>query len=171
MWDAEKDDDASFERRVDSIVREIGQRGKLGMPEAVPPEPTPAPAPAPAVFRTIAPAAAPAPAPAPAPVPTPARIIAPAPAPAPVPSVAPAPALAPAPAPETRFSPSLQQDRQHQSLVIQPSNISTSGATAAGSFESMTAFLNAQQDKFVELLRVERDEATQQVRNTFSVRL
>jgi hypothetical protein len=33
------------------------------------------------------------------------------------------------------------------------------------------AFLNAQQDKFVELLRVERDEATQQVRNTFSVRL
>jgi hypothetical protein len=26
----------------------------------------------------------------------------------------------------------------------------------------MTAFLNAQQDKFVELLRVERDEATQQ---------
>ena len=58
MWDAEDDDDASFERRVDNIVREIGQRGKLGMPEAVPPEPTPAPAPAPAVFRTtISPAA------------------------------------------------------------------------------------------------------------------
>eukprot|EP01043_Picozoa_sp_COSAG02_P069994 COSAG02_NODE_12222_length_1577_cov_1.075051_1_plen_53_part_10 len=38
MWDAEKDDDAAFERRVDSVVREIGERGKLVMvSEAVPP--------------------------------------------------------------------------------------------------------------------------------------
>ena len=48
MWDAEKDDDAAFERRLDSVVREIGERGKLLMvSEAVPPfhEPSPAPAP------------------------------------------------------------------------------------------------------------------------------
>ena len=27
MWDAEKDDDSAFERRLDSVVREIGERG------------------------------------------------------------------------------------------------------------------------------------------------
>eukprot|EP01046_Picozoa_sp_COSAG06_P119432 COSAG06_NODE_66698_length_253_cov_2.000000_1_plen_49_part_01 len=37
MWDAEKDDDAAFERRLDTVVREIGERGKLLAPEAVPP--------------------------------------------------------------------------------------------------------------------------------------
>ncbi len=49
MWGAEEDDDASFERRVDNLVREIGERGKLMVAESVPPlrEPTPAPAPAP----------------------------------------------------------------------------------------------------------------------------
>ena len=46
MWDAEKDDAASFDRRLDSVVREVGDRGKPMMAEAVPPEPTPAPAPA-----------------------------------------------------------------------------------------------------------------------------
>ena len=55
MWDAEKDDDAAFERRVDGVVREIGERGKVSVPESVPPLsestsarlplPTPAPAP------------------------------------------------------------------------------------------------------------------------------
>ena len=37
MWDAEKDDEAAFERRVDGVVREIGDRGKLLVPESVPP--------------------------------------------------------------------------------------------------------------------------------------
>ena len=55
MWGAEKDDDAAFERRVDGVVREIGERGKVLVPESVPPlsdstparpaAPTPAPAP------------------------------------------------------------------------------------------------------------------------------
>ena len=36
FWDAEHDDDASFERRVDSLVREIGERGKI-MAEATNP--------------------------------------------------------------------------------------------------------------------------------------
>jgi hypothetical protein len=77
MWDAEKDDEATFERRVDGVVREIGERGKVVVPEAVPPlsksasaRPTPAPTPA----------------------------LAPAPAPAPAPTLAPAQALGPAPA-------------------------------------------------------------------------
>jgi hypothetical protein len=76
FWDADQDDDATFERRIDSLVREIGDRGKLWMmSEAVPPEPTPEPAPAP--IR--------APAPAPAPAPIQAAASAQAPAPAPVP--------------------------------------------------------------------------------------
>ena len=54
MWDAEKDDDAAFEKRLDNVVREIGDRGRLivAYHEAAAPlepfEPTPAPAPAPA---------------------------------------------------------------------------------------------------------------------------
>ena len=40
MWDVDKDDDAAFERRVDNVVREIGDRGKarqlLGSVPAVP---------------------------------------------------------------------------------------------------------------------------------------
>eukprot|EP01043_Picozoa_sp_COSAG02_P080370 COSAG02_NODE_19070_length_901_cov_17.715711_2_plen_174_part_01 len=77
MWDAENDDDAAFERRVDSVTREIGERGKLNVPESVPPvretAPTPAPAPAPAVALELAavPARAPALVPAPAPAPAP----------------------------------------------------------------------------------------------------
>ncbi len=64
MWDAEHDDDAAFERRVDSVTREIGERGKLKIPESVPPvretAPTPAPTPAVAPVPTRAPAPAPA---------------------------------------------------------------------------------------------------------------
>ena len=39
MWDAENDDDATFERRLGSVMREIGDRGKLitSVREAVPP--------------------------------------------------------------------------------------------------------------------------------------
>jgi hypothetical protein len=38
MWDAENDDDASFERRVDQVLREVGERGKPVVSESVPPE-------------------------------------------------------------------------------------------------------------------------------------
>ena len=65
-----EDDEALFETRMDALTREIGDRGKPGISEAVPPAPTPAkewaPTPAPA------PALAPAPTPAPAPRATPA---------------------------------------------------------------------------------------------------
>ena len=72
--DADRDDDAAFERRLDTVVREIGDRGKLVLPEAVTPfhEPTPAPAPAPK--RDLTPTAAPAPAPAAAAPVTPLRV-------------------------------------------------------------------------------------------------
>ena len=45
MWDAEDDDDAAFERRVDAVCREIGERGKLMTSEGVPPLRQPGPAP------------------------------------------------------------------------------------------------------------------------------
>ena len=67
MWDAENDDEAAFERRVDSVTREIGERGKLNVPESVPPVRETAPTPAPAPARAVAPAAALAPSRAPAP--------------------------------------------------------------------------------------------------------
>ena len=61
MWDAESDDDAAFERRLDSVTREIGDRGKVLLPEAVTPlrepAPTPAPAPVPSGAATSAAAA------------------------------------------------------------------------------------------------------------------
>ena len=63
FWDADEDDDAAFERRIDVVIREVGDRGKLRIPEATPPEPTPAPAPA----SSRGPAPAPAPASAPVP--------------------------------------------------------------------------------------------------------
>ena len=67
FWDADQVEDAAFEHRLDAVVREIGDRGKLMSPEAATPfhEPTPAPAPAPK--RAPAPAPAPAPAAAAAP--------------------------------------------------------------------------------------------------------
>ena len=67
FWDADQDEDAAFEGRLDAVVREIGDRGKLMLPEAVTrfDEPTPAPAPAPQRGLAPAPAAAAAAAPAP----------------------------------------------------------------------------------------------------------
>ena len=44
FYGAEHDDDAAFELRMDEVVREIGDRGRLVMPEAIPPEAAPAPA-------------------------------------------------------------------------------------------------------------------------------
>ena len=69
MWDAENDDEAAFERRVDSVTREIGERGKLNVQESVPPVREAAPTPAPAPARAVAPGVALAPSLAPAPAP------------------------------------------------------------------------------------------------------
>ncbi len=78
MWDAQKDDDATFERRVSGVVREIGERGKVLVPESLPPsqasevvtsEPAPARAPAPALLPAQPAVCATAPTPAPGPAP------------------------------------------------------------------------------------------------------
>jgi hypothetical protein len=68
FWDADQDDDAAFEKRIDGVCKEIGGRGRLKLSEAVPP---------------VAPAHAPPAAPAPLPAHAPAHVLAPAPAPAP----------------------------------------------------------------------------------------
>ena len=97
--------DAGFTQQMDTVVRDIGDRGKGGgraVSEGVPPA---AFAPA---RRAPPRASSPVPAPAPAPEPTPApRTPAPAPAPAPAPTPVPAGARA-APAPAPAFSPSMQ---------------------------------------------------------------
>jgi hypothetical protein len=95
MWDAETDDDAAFERRVDGVVREVGERGKVLVPESVPPLSESASA------QPVVPAPAPAPAPAVAPAPA-------APAPAPAQALGPAASksLAKAPATSRAVSPS-----------------------------------------------------------------
>eukprot|EP01046_Picozoa_sp_COSAG06_P028636 COSAG06_NODE_2595_length_6614_cov_51.209159_3_plen_337_part_00 len=143
MWDAEKDDDAAFERRLDSVVREIGERGKLAMvSEAVPPfhEPSPAPAPAPAPAPSLAPAAAPAPAPALAPAPAPVRSSALA-ARATVATIR-APSTTP-PA-RTSFTASMQQapaPLSVQTVATASSSVGGGGTTSAGSsFVEMTSF-------------------------------
>lgn len=65
MWGAENDDKAAFENRVDTIVHELGDRGKVVLPEAVTPSRETASAmvstraPAPAPVRTLAPATTP----------------------------------------------------------------------------------------------------------------
>ena len=67
FWDAEKDDNAAFERRVDQVLREVGERGRPIVAESVPPQTR--------VKRPVGPSvtaaaqsspSAPAPAPAPA---------------------------------------------------------------------------------------------------------
>ena len=76
FYDAENEDQAVFDTRIDQVVREIGDRGKpskrtaAAVSEGVPPlVPAPAPAPAPRAQPSPRPARAPAPAPEPAPAP------------------------------------------------------------------------------------------------------
>ena len=100
------EEESAFEGQMDMLVREIGERGKPHLSEAVPPTasstprgraPAPAPAPEPARAPPRAAALAPALAPAPAPAPR----LSPAPAPAPA-------AVVPAATPERSFTPSVR---------------------------------------------------------------
>jgi len=140
MWDVEKDDDAAFESKVDGIVREIGERGKLQMHEAVPPEPTPAPAPAlaPAVAAAAASAAAAAPAPAPAPQSY-------------TPSVQ-STMIAGSGSPVAALDSASSSVAQHGAVV--PSQAAAMGTIPGGagviSLESMAALLEKQQDRMEE---------------------
>eukprot|EP01046_Picozoa_sp_COSAG06_P048976 COSAG06_NODE_7432_length_2507_cov_113.101329_3_plen_348_part_00 len=165
MWDAEKDDDAAFERRVDSVVREIGGRGKLVMvSEAVPPFHEPSPAPAPAPAPSAAPAAAPAPAPA----------LAPAPAPAPVRSsalaaratVATIQAPSTTPPARTSFTASMQQapaPLSVQTVATTSSSVGGGGTTSAGSsFVEMTSFFREERAHLESKLEQQELKAEQQ---------
>ena len=55
MWDAENDDDVAFERRVERVVREIGERGKIKpqVAEDVPPEAAAVVAPPPPIVVAV----------------------------------------------------------------------------------------------------------------------
>ena len=166
FWDADQDDDAAFDRRLGAVLREVGERGKLVLSEAVPPsfrEPTPAPAPAPA-HAALAPAPAPLPvstrrvaealATAVAPVPA-APALAPAPAPARVPTPALAP-LAPTPAaPSPDPSLSVQQSPATSTSQIQMQ--AASGASSLGS--DMSVFMAEQLKGQVEENKQLREEA------------
>ena len=137
FWDADELDDVAFDRRLDAVLREVGERGKPVLAEAVPPslhEPTPAPAleaPAPA-----APALAQAPAPAPAPA-----TAAPAPAHALIPALAPARAMVRAPD-QTTFSPTLHRTMPSVVEVERPSGGSS---VTEGSLGELAAFMEKQQ--------------------------
>jgi hypothetical protein len=138
MWNAEKDDDSAFERRLDAVVREIGDRGKLMVPEAVTPFREPAPAPVPA------PATAPKPAPAPAPDMVPASSTD-------VRSTEPA---APAPAPSP-FATSAPMVEQRPLVVPQPtSSVGFPVASVGASLMEVSSFmaerLDTQLDKMAE---------------------
>jgi hypothetical protein len=137
MWDAEKDDDASFERRLDSVVREIGDRGKVQVSEAVPPVA--------AASRATAPAPAPASAPAPAASPK-----------ATSPALAPAPTLLPtlssidprdgelATTRDLSYAPSLPQHEVARPPLAPAAG--RGGEALTGSLEAMAALLERQHD-------------------------
>ena len=138
---AEVDDDAAFEKQMDAVAREIGDRGKHRLQEAVPPARTAARASGP---RPAAAAPAPAPTPAPAPAPAPARAL----------PASPRPVAPRAATPERSFSPSLQM----QTVAAPPQT----GAT--GSFAELSAFMEKQQALFLEqqALLLARDEKAKQ---------
>jgi hypothetical protein len=145
FWDADQDDDAAFEHRLDSVVREIGERGKLMLPEAVPPfhEPTPAPAPAP----KRAPAAA-----TPAPAPAPAAALVPAPAPAPAPRQVP---QTPQPS-QLDFTPSVQS--APASVVVRQADGPLASSGSAGSFSEMVSFMREEREMMVSAMETQRHE-------------
>ena len=160
FWDADEDDDAAFELRLDSVVREIGDRGKIVLPEAVTPfhEPTPAPAPAPAavVTRARAPAPAPAPSPAPSPAPTTPR----------QPTARSNAAAAVTPTLNTSITPSalsspvpmVRRHRQSEEAVTVSAPAAYAGGAGAASIDEVSALIEKHQDKIVGLLQTQRQE-------------
>ena len=148
MWNAENDDDAAFQRRMDALCAEIGERGKLSaLPEAVPPEQVQAKAPAP----TPAPEPAPTSASTPAPTPTTSS-----------PSGDIIPTRAPAPAPISSTT-GVSKRLQPADLVSTPSAQHTEHARSApGSSQSIfevTAFL-----ELAERIQTRTDEKVGQLR-------
>ncbi len=182
MWDAENDDDAAFERRVDSVTREIGERGKLNVPESVPP------------VRETAPTPAPAPAPAPAVAPISTRIPAPASArlsttgAAASPSLSPASVLVSSQQPGTvAFTPNVVSSVDQQPIAVQELNSSASFAASGtgASLMEVSAFMTEQlkaqvveqrahdSEQHAEMMRLllERDAKLEAQRQEFETKL
>ena len=143
MWDAENDDEAAFERRVDSVTREIGERGKLNVPESVPPVRETAPTPAPAPARAVAPAVALAPSLAPAPAPALSSTTGAATAPSPSPTST----LVSQPRGTAAITPNIASSVQEQQPTA-PQQVSSSGHVAASgmgaSLMEVSAFMTEQ---------------------------
>ena len=157
MWDAEKDDDAAFDRRLDGVLREVGSRGKqLLLSEAVPPpslEPTPAPAPASAPTLK-----------AQAPPPTTRASVVPAPAPAPAPIVAPAQAFLPASESARHdFSPTIMQQQQQRPSAAaadeSPSTLQVAPPAAAAAAAAAAAGGGTNLVELSALLEIMREQA------------
>ena len=159
FWDAESDDDAAFERRLDGLVREIGDRGQLiaMVPEAVPPAAAskPAHARAPSVAAAAAKSkaeAAPAPAAptqAPAPTHAPAPPVAQTHAPATPPALArgasttPAAQITPSIAPSSPLPTSSLDEQQERRRELSPSDRSSG---LHGSFAEMIEFMREERE-------------------------
>lgn len=155
MWDADKDDDAAFERRMDAVVREIGDRGRVltTVPERVPPKlprqaAVPA-APGPVPNLTSSPTMAPAPTPQlAATVPTPA---------APRAATVPTPPRVAAPA--QTFTPSMNQ-------MVSSETPHGGGAGTSGSLAELTSFMKEQQK-----MQLEREEKLREERDHLETKL
>eukprot|EP01052_Picozoa_sp_SAG31_P036725 SAG31_NODE_4627_length_3087_cov_1.113788_1_plen_339_part_00 len=144
MWDAENDDEAAFERRVDSVTREIGERGKLNVPESVPPVREAAPTPAPAPARAVAPAVALAPSLAPAPAPGLSSTTGAATAPSPSPTST----LVSQPRGTAAITPNIASSVQEQQQPTAPQQVSSSAHAAVSgtgaSLMEVSAFMTEQ---------------------------
>ena len=142
FYDCEDEDDAKFEKRIDPVAREIGERGKpSSVSEGVPP-----PAAAARARSTAPEPARPALAPAPEPAPAPST-------PKPVARTA---TLNSAPAPDSSFSPSMQMSPQP--TAIQPH----ASVGAGGSFAELSLFIEKQQALLLEQHKEAKQELLQQ---------
>ena len=142
MWHAfygcEEEDDAAFEARVNSLTREIGDRGKP-IPEAVPP---------PAAAAPARPKPTPAPAPAPEPAPAPAT-------PRPVAQTA------AAATPNRSFSPTMHQQSPPPAAAMQLQH------GASGSFAELSAFMKEvleRDDRAKQEMEAKVEQAKQEAR-------
>ena len=151
MWDAEKDGDAAFEARVDDIVREIGDRGKLMVPEAVPPAPTPAPAPVPTPAPTSEQSAGAAGAAAPAPAPVLAT-------PTPSPSMASTSRSGPA---TDQLALTQAPSHQGSQAVVGVDLRANAGGGETVSLQAIAAVLERQQDRMEERLAKQHEQMDQ----------
>ena len=155
MWYADTDDNATFERRLDGVVREIGDRGKLMVAEAILSlEPTPAPAPAAAPMMTAAPA------PAATAQPAAKSMLA---APVRAPPVGPVPAPAPIPAKSTStLDARLALERESLMQQVQQLSSQLASIDASATLPSQSPGMPPPSTQLSESFYLERERAERQ---------